>query len=201
MNLSAEGNPVTVVRRMRVAIMYAASVLLLFCLNLFLASLSSGQQVASAEQQGCPGVPATGQVTTTGQSYGSRPVPEVTINGAPWGGGYWVAGTRTYWHCHPGGQILLIWEGEGRVQKRGETAVTLYPGETLFSGPWEEHWHGASSLSDAQYLQVNVAPRGTTFAGGTLWMDEVSQDDYLGNDVGINSRIEFLRTGVPEQSR
>jgi hypothetical protein len=30
-------------------------------------------------------------------------------------------------------------------------------------------------------------------------MEEVSEDDYLGNDIGINSRNEFLRTGVPEQ--
>jgi hypothetical protein len=27
-------------------------------------------------------------------------------------------------------------------------------------------------------------------------MEEVGKDDYLGNDIGINSRNEFLRTGV-----
>jgi hypothetical protein len=33
-------------------------------------------------------------------------------------------------------------------------------------------------------------------------MEEVGRDDYMGNDVGITSRNEFLRTGVrkkPEQ--
>ena len=189
----------TVAFRSHAGMTYLLSFLFLFVLNLILVSRSTGQQVSSSEQEGCPGVPNQGQNVTTGQSYGSRPVPQVTINGEPWGGGYWEAGTRTYWHCHPGGQLLVIWEGEGRVQRRGERARTLSPGETEFAPPWEEHWHGASAQAEAQYLQVNIAPRGSTSGGGTLWMEEVSQDDYLGNDVGINSRNEFLRTGVPEQ--
>jgi len=31
-------------------------------------------------------------------------------------------------------------------------------------------------------------------------MEEVGRDDYLGNDTGINSRNEFLRTGVPKKN-
>ena len=47
--------------------------------------------------------------------------------------------------------------------------------------------------SAAQYLQVAFQPT------GTLWMEEVREDDYLGNDVGIDSRNEFLETGMREQ--
>ena len=48
--------------------------------------------------------------------------------------------------------------------------------------------------SDAQWLQVSVRPT------GTYWMEEVGEEDYLGNDIGIRSREEFLRTGVREKN-
>lgn len=142
------------------------------------------------EQPGCPGEQMSVQATGV---YQSRPVPEVVINGEPWAGAYWEAGMRSYWHCHASGQLLVVWEGEGRVQKRGQRMRVLRPGESELAGPWEEHWHGASPHTHAQYLQVSVQP------GGTFWMEEVSQTDYLGNDIGMTTRAEFLRTGVREQ--
>jgi hypothetical protein len=30
-------------------------------------------------------------------------------------------------------------------------------------------------------------------------MEEVSETDYVGNDIGMATRAEFLRTGVREQ--
>ena len=145
-----------------------------------------GQQTT----EGCPGERMGVQATGT---YQRRPVPAAVINGEPWGGAYWEAGMRSYWHCHPGGQLMMVWEGEGRVQKRGERVRTLSVGETEHAGRWVEHWHGAAPDADAQYLQVSFQPT------GTLWMEEVGQDDYLGNDIGITTRNEFLRTGVREQ--
>ena len=35
----------------------------------------------------------------------------------------------------------------------------------------------------------------------TLWMEEVSDTDYMGNGIGMETRAEFLRTGVREQPR
>lgn len=139
----------------------------------------------------CPGQQMS-SVQATGV-YQSRPVPEVVINGEPWAGAYWEAGMRSYWHCHAGGQLLVVWEGEGRIQKRGERMRTLYPGQSDLARPWEEHWHGAAPHTDAQYLQVSVQPT------GTYWMEEVSATDYLGNDIGMATRADFLRTGVREQ--
>jgi hypothetical protein len=143
------------------------------------------------EAPGCPGQQMS-SVQATGV-YQSRPVPDVVINGEPWAGAYWEAGMRSYWHCHAGGQLLVVWEGEGRVQKRGERMRTLYPGQSDLARPWEEHWHGAAPHADAQYLQVSVQP------AGTYWMEEVSDTDYRGNDIGTATRAEFLRTGVREQ--
>jgi mannose-6-phosphate isomerase-like protein (cupin superfamily) len=149
---------------------------------------SDGERAA---QEACPGerMPS---VLATG-IYQSRPVPAVVINGEPWSGAYWEPGMRSYWHCHSGGQLLVVWEGEGRVQTRGERARTVARGQSQLVGPGEEHWHGAVAHAHAQYLQVSIQP------AGTLWMEEVGRDDYLGNDIGIASRDEFLRTGVREK--
>ena len=139
----------------------------------------------------CPGEKMGVQATG---NYVNRPVEGVTINGKPWGGAYWEAGMRSYWHCHAGGQLMMVYQGVGRVQKRGERIRILSVGETEYAGPWQEHWHGAAPDQAAQYLQVSFDP------GETLWMEEVAQDDYLGNDNGITSRNEFLRTGVRKAS-
>ena len=114
----------------------------------------------------------------------------VVINGQPAPGAIWKAGDRAYWHCHTGGQLLFLHEGVGRVQQRGQRARTLHKGETEYAGPGVEHWHGADPNASAHFFQ-------TAYANSqTLWMEEVGKDDYLGNDIGINSRNEFLRTGV-----
>ncbi len=152
-------------------------------------SLPSGA-LASQEAPGCPG--ERSGVLATGE-YRNVPIDEVAINGEPWGGADWAPGHRSYWHCHRGGQILLMWEGEGRIQNRGERVRILQRGEMSHAGPWTEHWHGGGPDEHGHWLQVSVQPT------GTYWMEEVSDEDYLGNDIGINSRNEFLATGVKEK--
>jgi hypothetical protein len=145
-----------------------------------------------APQVTCPG--ETMAVQATGV-YQNRPVPEWVVNGEPWGGAYWEAGMRSYWHCHTAGQLLIVWEGEGRTQKRGERVRTLHKGESSWAAPGEEHWHGSAPSVAAQYLQGSPTP------SQTLWMEEVSETDYLGNGIGMETRAEFMRTGVREQPR
>jgi hypothetical protein len=135
----------------------------------------------------CPG--QTMPVQATGV-YQPKTVPDITVNGQPGPGAIWQPGMRSYWHCHAGGQIMMLDEGEGLVQKRGQRVRVLHRGDTEYAAPGEEHWHGAAPNSSALYFQTSI---GNTTA---LWMEEVGRDDYLGNDTGINSRNEFLRTGV-----
>jgi hypothetical protein len=153
--------------------------------------------VSYAQRDSQPQVPATsacpGQQMPIQQATGTytpKPVPDIVINGQPAPGAFWKAGERAYWHCHTGGQILMIDEGVGMVQQRGARARILRRGETEYAGPGVEHWHGATEDSSAHYFQT------ATVGSVTLWMEEVGRDDYLGNDVGINSRNEFIRTGV-----
>ncbi|MEQ1727090.1 MAG: cupin domain-containing protein [Vicinamibacterales bacterium] len=144
-------------------------------------------QAAAAGPAPCPGEPMPVQATGV---YQPKPVPDITVNGQPGPGAIWQAGMRSYWHCHAGGQIMMLDEGVGRVQKRGERIRTLRRGETEYAPPGVEHWHGAAHDASAHYFQTSI---GNT---ATFWMEEVGYDDYMGNDTGITSRNEFLRSGV-----
>jgi hypothetical protein len=135
----------------------------------------------------CPGQPMSVQATGV---YTPKPVPDITVNGQPGPGAIWSPGMRSYWHCHAGGQIMMLDEGVGRVQKRGQRMRVLRRGDTEYAAPGEEHWHGAAPDASAHFFQTSIG--NTT----TLWMEEVGRDDYMGNDVGINSRNEFLKSGV-----
>ncbi len=144
-----------------------------------------------------PGTTCPGQAMPVQQAtgvYTAKPVPDIVINGQPAPGAIWLPGTRAYWHCHTGGQILMVYEGIGRVQKRGERIRVLHKGDTEYAGPGVEHWHGAAPDASAHYFQT------ATGTSTTLWMEEVGRDDYLGNDTGINSRNEFIRTGVRKKN-
>src|SRR5262245_57871135 len=52
-------------------------------------------------------------------------------------------GARTTWHQHPGGQILLVTEGNGYYQERGKPVRTIKAGDVIKCLPNVEHWHGA----------------------------------------------------------
>jgi hypothetical protein len=178
-------------------------------LVLFLVSRSTGYaqrgaQAPAATQPSAGAQPAAGAcpgqamgVQATGV-YTPKPVPDIVINGQPGPGAIWQPGWRSYWHCHAGGQIMMLFDGVGRVQQRGQRVRTLHKGDTEYAGPGVEHWHGAAPDASAHFFQTSI---GVTT---TLWMEEVGRDDYLGNDTGITSRNEFLRTGVrkkPEQAQ
>jgi len=81
---------------------------------------------------------------------------------------------RTYWHSHPGGQLLLIQEGRALVQEQGKPVRALAPGESIFTGPNVPHWHGATPTQPMTHVNIG-------FPGGvTKWMDPVSDDQYSG---------------------
>ena len=53
-------------------------------------------------------------------------------------------GARTAWHAHPGGQVLHVVDGVGRVHSAGGPVRQLRAGDTVVAGPGEQHWHGAA---------------------------------------------------------
>lgn len=75
------------------------------------------------------------------------------------------AGGRTHWHRHPSGQYIYVIEGEGRLAGRDGNVATLLPGDTVFTHPYEEHWHGASTEQGVVHLALSF--------GETEWLGPV----------------------------
>jgi quercetin dioxygenase-like cupin family protein len=80
------------------------------------------------------------------------------------------AGSRTKWHSHEGGQIILVEEGVGLAQVKGGPVIELHAGEAIYCPPGAVHWHGAAP--NAAGVQFNVS------RGGITWLEEVSEKDY-----------------------
>src|SRR5262245_55602056 len=55
-----------------------------------------------------------------------------------------AAGSRSNWHSHSHGQLLMIEQGKARTQVRGGPLVEIGPGEPWFTKAGVEHWHGAA---------------------------------------------------------
>lgn len=85
--------------------------------------------------------------------------------------GRFEAGAHTNWHVHPGGQVILAEEGPVFVQRRGEPLKMLLKGESDFTPPGVEHWHGAGPDSYAQKLVVG-------YGAPTRWLEPVTDEEY-----------------------
>ena len=82
-------------------------------------------------------------------------------------------GARTKWHMHPGGQILLVMEGVGYYQEKGQTKKILRKGEVIKCPSNVPHWHGASA--DTAFVQVAITNR---HLGETVWLQHVTDQEY-----------------------
>jgi quercetin dioxygenase-like cupin family protein len=85
--------------------------------------------------------------------------------------GRFEAGSRTAWHIHLGGQVILAEKGRVIVQHRGEPIKVLQPGQSDFTPAGIAHWHGASADAHAQMVVVN-------FGASTIWLERVADPEY-----------------------
>lgn len=83
-------------------------------------------------------------------------------------------GARSKWHSHPAGQILLVTDGVGYYQEKGESKIILHKGDVIKCKPNVAHWHGASA--DTAFVQVAITGREK---GPTVWMEAVTDSIYL----------------------
>ncbi|MCB1273063.1 MAG: cupin domain-containing protein [Leucobacter sp.] len=63
-------------------------------------------------------------------------------------------GAVTHWHTHPGGQILTLVSGVGRVGSDEGTTTGIVPGTVIRTDPNERHWHGADAGSNCVWHSV-----------------------------------------------
>lgn len=90
-------------------------------------------------------------------------------------------GARTAWHSHPLGQTLRIVEGTALVQARGGEVVEVSAGQTVYSPPGEEHWHGAAPDSFMNHLALWETPDGEESAH---WGEHVTDAEYSARSGG-----------------
>ena len=84
-------------------------------------------------------------------------------------------GARTAWHTHPRGQTIHITEGVGRVARRGGAVEAVVPGDRVFFGPGEDHWHGAAPTRFMTHLSiVELDDEGQA----VTWGEHVTDDEY-----------------------
>jgi len=81
---------------------------------------------------------------------------------------------RSAWHSHPAGQLLVVSEGEGRIQQWGEPVRVIRAGDVIWTPPGVKHWHGASPHSAITHLAIQEAVDGKVVE----WMDKVTDEEY-----------------------
>ncbi len=81
-------------------------------------------------------------------------------------------GARTNWHSHAVGQTLHVTEGVGVVVNRDGTVIRMRAGDTVWTPPGEEHWHGGT----ANTVMCHIAMlEGVEDGDGTTWLEPVGQ--------------------------
>jgi quercetin dioxygenase-like cupin family protein len=79
-------------------------------------------------------------------------------------------GSRSNWHSHSWGQLLMIEDGKGRHQVRGGKMEETLPGMPWWTPANVEHWHGAAPDQDALQL--------TIYEGTVKWLEPVTDQQY-----------------------
>lgn len=85
-------------------------------------------------------------------------------------------GAHTYWHSHPGGQLLIVTAGRGIVANRSGDVHIVGIGDVVWTEPGEEHWHGACGDTLMTHTAVSH--------GTTQWGAEVAEADYSAASAG-----------------
>ncbi|KKX47574.1 MULTISPECIES: (R)-mandelonitrile lyase [Sphingobacterium] len=84
------------------------------------------------------------------------------------------SGARTNWHTHPRGQVLIITDGTGIYQERGQVAQLIKKGDIINIPEDVEHWHGASAVSG----MIHIAITNYKDEENVTWLQAVSEEEY-----------------------
>ncbi|HEY6978408.1 MAG TPA: cupin domain-containing protein [Chitinophagaceae bacterium] len=110
----------------------------------------------------------------TGKAWNISLVQNDTIYNTLVGNVYFEPGARSNWHIHPAGQILIITDGVGYHQIKGQPKQTLHKGDVVKCPPNVEHWHGASPDSGLQQMYI----LSKTEKGIVQWLQPVTDAEY-----------------------
>ena len=83
-------------------------------------------------------------------------------------------GCRNNWHTHAAGQILLITDGQGWYQEKGQPARALAKGDVVVIPVNVVHWHGAAKDTSLTHIVIT----NNSAEGPVKWMEPVSDEEY-----------------------
>ena len=110
----------------------------------------------------------------TGNAWNTPLVPNDSTYNTVIGNVYFEPGARSNWHTHPSGQILIITDGVGYYQEKGQSRRTMKKGDVIKCPPNVLHWHGASP--DTGIQQMYILPK--TEKGIVNWLQKVTDEEY-----------------------
>lgn len=82
-----------------------------------------------------------------------------------------AASAKLDWHMHPAGQQLIITDGTGYYQERGEEVQIVQKGDIIKCPPGIEHWHAATPETSVTYLAI-------TGNQSTEWFERVTEEEF-----------------------
>jgi quercetin dioxygenase-like cupin family protein len=85
-------------------------------------------------------------------------------------------GARTAWHSHARGQYLYVTAGVALFGRREGKVIEVHPGQTLYTPPGEEHWHGATL--DCFMEHIAVWESGDDPATSAVWGPHITDEEY-----------------------
>jgi quercetin dioxygenase-like cupin family protein len=96
-------------------------------------------------------------------------------------------GARTAWHSHARGQFLRVTEGVARFGHRDGTIIEVHAGQTLYTPPGEDHWHGAAPGCFMEHIAMFEAADDP--AASTTWKEHVTDAAFHGppTDEGLSA--------------
>ena len=110
----------------------------------------------------------------TGNAWNTPLVANDSTYNTVIGNVYFEPGARSNWHIHPAGQILVITDGVGFHQIKGQPKQTIRKGDVVKCPPNVEHWHGASPDTGLQQLYIIS----NTEKGIVQWLQPVTDEEY-----------------------
>ena len=84
------------------------------------------------------------------------------------------SGTRTVWHTHPKGQVLIVIEGNGFYLGKGKPAQAIKKGDVINVPENTEHWQGASATSKMAHINITNYEEDIQ----VTWVQPVTAEDY-----------------------
>jgi len=85
-----------------------------------------------------------------------------------------AAGSYFNWQSSPGGRMLIVTEGEGYYQSKGNEAIIIRKGDRIETTPGLYHWVGASPASELTFISVTSQKTKDLIN----WHEAVTEEEY-----------------------